>query len=129
MNKIYGNNTIAKRIIISICIFIIGILFLNTNKVIANASEINNELTINENVITDEISYSSEEAYLSVHYSDGTMGMVIDETYTNDEVSAASLSYEHLERSTVMSSGKSDNQSIVAVFLGDGFTADEQDVF
>lgn len=70
-----------------------------------------------------------DQAYLSVHYADGTMGMVLDETYDPNTIPIESRSFTHLQRSTVRSSGKPDNQSIVAVFLGDGFTKGEQQTF
>ena len=121
MNKNYGISVILKKIIAGACILIIGIAILSFNNVIVNASKVNNELIINEK--------TSKESYLSVFYSDGTMGMIVDETSTNDELSSATLSYENLNKKLVMSSGKPDDQSIVVVFLGEGFTTEEQELF
>lgn len=70
-----------------------------------------------------------DQPYLSVHYDDGTMGMILDETYDPNEIIFEPFSFTHLQRSTVRSSGRPDNQSIVAVFLGDGFAAGEQQAF
>ena len=66
-----------------------------------------------------------EQAYLSVHYADGTMGTLVDETYDpNAPPEMETDNFTHLQMSTTdISSGKPDNQSIVVVFLGDGFTA------
>lgn len=70
-----------------------------------------------------------DQAYLSAHYIDGTMGMIIDESYSSNEYAEVQADYSHLQKTIVRSSGLSDEQSIVAVFLGDGFTDSEQQDF
>ena len=90
----------------------------------------NNEIIADDEIET--ITPISDEAYLSVHYSDGTMGMIIDETIDSNEVVADSFSINsnvNIQKTTVVSSGKPDNESIVAVFLSEGFTSGEQNAF
>lgn len=72
---------------------------------------------------------TSNPAYLSVHYTDGTMGMIIDETSDLNDSVFEQANYENIKKTAVKSSGLPDEQSIVAVFLGDGFTAAEQTDF
>ena len=80
-------------------------------------------------VKADSIENFTEQVYVSAHYSDGTMGMYIDESYDSIEYAEKQVNYSYLQKTVVRSSGLSDEQSIVAVFLGDGFTINEQQEF
>lgn len=119
--KILNTKKNYKMIILfsaSLMVLMIGLFFLGLGNVKSYAQmyEISNNLI-------------SDQAYLSAHYTDGTMGMIVDETYTLDDEITTQASYANLQKTTVMSSGLSDEQSIVAVFLGDGFTVNEQQLF
>lgn len=126
-----------RIVILSIFVLVAVVLAMNLGEGIAYAHEPEIECFDNSDYEhSSEVKVSNingnivlDQAYLSVHYADGTMGMVIDETYDPDEIIFEPFSFTHLQRSTVRSSGKPDNESIVVVFLGDGFTTSEQQTF
>lgn len=114
--NIKNNKKFLGIIILCILALVAGVLALNFGgtSLYAHAAEIeccdNSEyehstqatfLDLNGNVVL-------EQKYLSAHYADGTMGMILDETYDSDEVIFEPFSYTHLQRSTVISSGKPD---------------------
>ncbi len=71
----------------------------------------------------------SNQHYLSTHYMDGTMGMVVDNTVNSVDDGINKVGYTSLQKTMVRSSGLPDEKSIVVVFLGEGFTVSEQQIF
>ena len=120
------SNNVSKVLLI----VLLGLITIANSSISVFAYGGNNEIIADDEI--EPITSISDEAYLSVHYSDGTMGMIIDETINSNEVLADSVSINSnvsIQKTTVMSSGRPDSESIVAVFLSEGFTSGEQNTF
>ena len=73
---------------------------------------------------------TQENIFISTHNIDGSMGGYIDTSFDiSSERKDNQRNINNLQKHTILSSGKPDNESIVAVFLGDGFTQNEQNYF
>ena len=110
-------------------VVLLGLITITNSSISVFAYGNDNEITADDIATITSI---SDEAYLSVHYSDGTMGMIIDETINSNEVLADSVTINSnvsIQKTTVISSGKPDSESVVAVFLSEGFTSGEQNAF
>lgn len=100
-----------KSIILLIIVLLIFIIYKNQTKAIS--------------LLEDE-----NRNYIEVFNADGSMENIL--VSNNDVNLISSLSteeFEEFETVKIIDSGKSDNNSIVLVFMGDGFTENEQDKF
>ena len=71
-----------------------------------------------------------ERNYIEVFNSDGTMNKIETSVLNANETFTRNIQeYEEFETVKVLDSGKPDENSIVLVFMGDGFTVDEQNIF
>lgn len=103
------------KVSILLIVIIAGLISVTNNRISVFACDSNNEIIANDEI--EGITSMSNEAYLSVHYSDGTMGMIVDETIDSDEATINSINNEDIQKTTVISSGRPDSESIVAVFF------------
>lgn len=63
------------KVSILLIVIIAGLISVTNNRISVFACDSNNEIIANDEI--DGITSMSNEAYLSVHYSDGTMGMIV----------------------------------------------------
>lgn len=121
-------NAIVKVILfLLVFVFVNGVLLLNFNNVNVEAEESKNVYDEIQNI--ENNSLTDEKTYLSVHYTDGTMGMIVEEDVDYEESEVMSISNDEYDKTTILSSGKPDNQSLVVVFLSEGFIESEMDLF
>ncbi len=121
-------NAIVKAILFLLAFVFVNVtVLLNFNNVKVEAEESKNIYNEIQNI--DNSSLTDGKIYLNAHYTDGTMGMIVEEDVEHEESEVISISNDEYEVTTILSSGKPDNQSVVVVFLSEGFIESEMELF